>query len=122
MSEKIKFNFEDWDVNISDRSRNRMKLRIKLNKQETEAFKAFYETVKPAEITQDQFLKQIFLYGCDAVNQQLVEAVKQYAEEHKEELEEQGITFDTSGEVAKFHTAEDIESDGSVVIFDDSEE
>ena len=99
-----------------------MKLRIKLNKQESEAFKAFYETVKPEELTQDMFLKQIFLYGCDAVNQQLVEAVKQYAEEHKEELEEKGISFETSGEVAKFTSAEDIESEGSVAIFDDSEE
>jgi len=122
MSKTVKLNFEDWNIDISDRSRNRMKLRIKLNKQEAEAFKAFYETVKPEELSQDQFLKQVFLYGCDAVNSQLVDAVKQYAEEHREELEEKGITFDTSGEVAKFTTAEDIESAGSVEVFDDSEE
>jgi len=96
-----------------------MKLIVKLNKHESEAFKAFAETVKPNDIADDQFLKSIFLYGIDAINQELTEAVKQYAEEHKDELAASGISFDTSGDVASFR---DIESEGSVMVVDDSEE
>ena len=115
----IKFDLEAWDVKLQERKRNRMKLTIKLDKQESEAFKSFAETVKPAEISDQQFLKSIFLYGIEAVNTQLTEAVKQFAEENKDELAASGITFDTSGDVATFM---EIESEGSVDIVDSSEE
>mgnify|MGYP005821753535 FL=1 len=119
MPDSIRFNIDEWQVAAQERKRNRMKVIIKLNKQETEAFRSFTETVKPAELSDDQFLKSIFMYGIDAINTELAEAVKQYAEEHKDELATSGIEVSTSGPVAQFHS---IESEGSVEMIDSSEE
>ena len=50
MTESITLNFEDWDIKLSDRTRDRMKLQIKLSKDEALAFKNFMTMVKPPEI------------------------------------------------------------------------
>ena len=77
-----------------------MKLRIKLNKEESEAFKAFADVVRPEEVTEDQFLKSIFLHGIEAMNNQLIEMTKQFVEENRESLEASGYSVDTEGDVA----------------------
>ena len=68
-----------------------MKINIKLSKDEAEAFKNFSNVVKPSEISDDDFMKTIFVTGCEALNQQLSTLVQQYAKENQEELAASGI-------------------------------
>ena len=65
-----------------------MKIQIKFSKEEAEGFKNFCK-LKPPEIAEDVFYKQIFFAGCNAMSEQisaLVEAHKaaKQAEENKE--------------------------------------
>jgi hypothetical protein len=91
-AEGIKFNLETWKIRVRDRSNNRMKLHINLNKDEAVAFKNFSDICKPDEVAQADFMKTIFLTGIEAMNQQLADLVRKYAEENKEELAASGIT------------------------------
>ncbi len=66
-----------------------MKIQIKFSKEEAEGFKNFCK-LKPPEVTEEVFFKQIFFAGCNAMSEQisaLVEAHKaaKKAEENKEE-------------------------------------
>ena len=88
----IKLDIQNWRFSIDERSRNRMKIQIKLSKDEAEAFKNFSSLVKPQEISDDDFMKTVFVTGCEALNQQLSNLVQQYAKENQEELAASGIT------------------------------
>ena len=103
--ESIKLDIQNWRFRIDHRSRARMKINIKLSKDEAEAFKNFTTVVKPDEVSDDDFMKTIFVTGCEALNQQLSNMVQQYAKENQEELAASGITV-VEGE------------DGSVVLQD----
>ena len=91
MTETVKLNIDGWKIRLDERSRGRMKFQIKLNKEETEAFKVFTDTVKPEEIPLDDFVKSIFLTGIESMNKKLVEMVQKYAEEHGGELDSSGL-------------------------------
>ena len=60
-----------------------MKIALKLSKEEAEAFKTFMTVVKPEEIDEETFFKQIFFMGCKALDEQL----RQMFEENKSKLE-----------------------------------
>ncbi len=90
--EGIKLDIQQWRFRLDERSRNRMKIQIKLSKDEAEAFKNFTNVVKPEEVSDDDFMKTIFVTGCEALNQQLNQMVQRYAEANKEELASSGIT------------------------------
>lgn len=91
-NQSIKLDIQNWRLRIDERSRNRMKIQIKLSKDEAEAFKNFSSVIKPEEVSDDDFMKTIFVTGCEALNQQLNHMVQQYAEANKEELAASGIT------------------------------
>ena len=59
-SSAIDFNFDDWRITPQERTRDRMKLQVKLSKIEAQAFKNFMETVKPGEVSENDFMKAIF--------------------------------------------------------------
>lgn len=90
--ENIKLDINSWRFRVDHRSRSRMKINIKLSKDEAEAFKNFSNVVKPEEISDDDFMKTIFVTGCEALNAQLANLVQQYAKENQEELASSGIT------------------------------
>jgi benzoyl-CoA reductase/2-hydroxyglutaryl-CoA dehydratase subunit BcrC/BadD/HgdB len=85
MSEKLKVSFNNTKFKTQDRSKGRMKISMKLSKEEAEAFKTFMNVVKPEEITEENFFKQIFFMGCRSLDDQL----KQMFEENKSKLEAQ---------------------------------
>ena len=89
MGETIKLNVESWKIKQEDRSRGRMKFQIKLNKNETQSFKVFTETVKPDEVSQDDFVKSIFLTGIESMNQKIMSMVEEYAKENPEDFKAQ---------------------------------
>jgi uncharacterized alpha/beta hydrolase family protein len=88
----IKLDVAKWRIRIDERSKNRMKLQIKLSKDEAIAFKNFADVCKPEEIADDEFIKTVFITGIEALNQQLAQMVQKYAAENKEELASSGIT------------------------------
>jgi Zn-dependent M16 (insulinase) family peptidase len=87
----IDFNFNDWSITPKERTRDRMKLQVKLSKIEAQAFKNFMDTVKPTEVSEDDFMKAIFRVGMEEMERKLVEAAQEYVEEHREELAASGV-------------------------------
>lgn len=60
-----------------------MKLTIKLNKEESEGFKNWSTLIKPENISDDDFLKQIFFNGIEHLNDKLQKVSEQVMEEYK---------------------------------------
>jgi len=62
---------------------------------------------KPVEITDEDFIKTVFVTGIEALNKQLSDMVQKYASENKEELAASGITVieNEDGEVRLAETA-----------------
>lgn len=89
---QIKLDVSQWRVRIDERSRNRMKLQIKLSKDEAVAYKNFADVCKPEDVSDDAFLKTVFITGIESLNRQLSDMVQKYASENKEELAASGIT------------------------------
>ena len=101
MKKTVKLNIESWKIKQVDRSKGRMKFQIKLNKQETESFKVFSETVKPEEVSQDDFVKSIFLTGIESMNQKIMSMVEDYAKENPQEFNAQLIDMKEETELLK---------------------
>ena len=103
----IKLDVSQWRIRIDERSRNRMKLQVKLSKDEAIAYKNFAEVCKPQEITDEDFIKTVFVTGIESLNQQLSDMVQKYASENKEELAASGITVieNEDGQVRLAETA-----------------
>ena len=100
-----------------------MKLQIKLSKDEAQAFKNFSDVCKPGEITDDEFIKTVFITGIESLNQQLSEMVQKYAAENKDELAASGITvIENEDGVVKLAETATMESDPSSVPSDLAEQ
>lgn len=68
---KIKLQSSDWTIKTTERSRGRMKLTIKLSKDEAQGFKNWASIVKPDQVAEEDFLKQIFFNGIEHLNDKL---------------------------------------------------
>ena len=88
----IKLDVSQWRIRLDERSRKRMKLTLKLSKDEALAYKNFAEVCQPGDVSDEDFLKTVFVTGIEALNNQLAEMVRQYATENKEELAASGIS------------------------------
>jgi hypothetical protein len=91
--DKVSFKLDDAKFKIVERSRGRMKIQIKFSKEEAEGFKNFCK-IKPPELDDEGFYKQIFFAGCNAMTEQiqaLIDAHKasKEEEEQNEQAEEQ---------------------------------
>lgn len=84
--------FDEWRINFEDRTRNRMKLTIKLGADQAKSFNNFFDVACPDGISKDDFVRSIFFNGWSYMQHQLNEAVKEYAAANKEELAASGIT------------------------------
>jgi len=91
--EDIKLDVNSWKFKTIERNRGRMKLQIKLNKEQAEAFKNFSETLKPQDANDEEWLQMIFFTGCEEVNRRVYEMAQNYAEEKASELEASGLTI-----------------------------
>ena len=112
---KIKIDVDTWKIRVDERSRNRMKLIIKLSKDEALAYKNFAEVCKPVEVTDSDFMKTVFITGIEAMNKQLAEMVQKYAAENREELASSGITVidQEDGSVKLASTVDLVDTAGS---------
>ena len=92
--DKLNLSVKEWKIKLETRSRGRMKLTIKLSREEAEGFTAFQKTVCPENMSQDEFLRSMFFLGMQAANQHLAQAAQEYMEAHPEK-------FDASGNVTE---------------------
>ena len=112
MTNQTKFEFHPaaWDIKTIDRSKNRMKFKLKLNQEESDAFRNFANTVKPDNISLDEFVRSIFFQGIRALEQELTTNMVSHIEENRAEYEASGFTFDEEGKLTGVAEAEgDIE-------------
>ena len=75
--DNVSLNLDNSKVKFLERSRGRMKIQVKLNKEEAEGFKNFM-MVKPPELDEDTFFKQIFFAGCNVMFAQIQEMINQH--------------------------------------------
>ena len=64
-----------------------MKIQIKLDKVEAQAFKNFAEVVRPDEISDADFVKSIFKLGLEEMENRLMKAVEKHAEENNIDMD-----------------------------------
>tara|TARA_Y100000310_G_scaffold314091_1_gene363148 strand:- start:288 stop:635 length:348 start_codon:yes stop_codon:yes gene_type:complete len=93
MNEKVELNLNPAGVSIKieERSKGRMKIQIKLSKDEATGFKNFVSQLKPENLTVDDFTKAIFFTGLNAMGQSLQKTTVEYVKAHREELEASGM-------------------------------
>lgn len=89
MSDKLTLKSSNWKIKTEERSRGRMKLTVKLNKEETETFTVWKNTVKPTEMLEEDFYRRIFFGGINTFNKVLEEAAKEALEAKQNELGKQ---------------------------------
>ena len=106
----IKLNVDTWKFKTVERSRGRMKLQIKLSKEQAEAFKNFSETLKPEDATDEEWLQMIFFTGCERINERVYEMAQKYAEHQAQQLEASGLTIIEDEEGLKVTEVDEPES------------
>jgi len=80
-----------------------MKVTIKLNKDEAEGFKNWSTHVKPDELAQEDFVKQVFFNGIEYLNLKLQDVAKKIMEDKnlRQQLEASGINVESLEERTK---------------------
>lgn len=111
----IQIDLSSWSINLQERKRDRMKLQIKLNKIEAQAYKNFAEVVKPDEISDADFLKSVFKIGLEEMENRLMTAVEEHAEKNNIDLEK--LRKD-----AEYDTTREMVADTAKVLYEDENE
>jgi len=95
----IDMKVSDWKIKTIERKRGRMKFQLKLNKEETEGFKEFSTHLKPADMNDQEWLRAIFYKGLEKIQQDLMEGMEKYMEEHADEMDASAMqdVVDASG-------------------------
>jgi hypothetical protein len=99
----IKLNVSNWKFSLDQRSRGRMKLTIKLSKEESEGFKNWTSFVKPDDLSVEDFSRQVFFNGIEYLNLKLQDVAKNIVEDKKlrEQLEASGFNVSSLEERLK---------------------
>jgi len=93
MSEKLYLNSGKAKARVDYKNRGRMKLLIKFNQDEAQALKNWTNQVKPPQIDEDTFYKQVFFNGVGALNHQLAEMARKSIKDEtvREQLRQAGV-------------------------------
>ena len=91
------FSLNDAKIKVTERSRGRMKIQIKLSKDEAEGFKNFCK-LKPPELNDETFYKQIFFAGCNTMTEQIRHLVAAHEESKQGEPMDEEQSQETSAE------------------------
>lgn len=89
----IKLNVANWKISFVERNRGRMKIIVKLSKDEAEGFKNWTTHVKPEGLPEEEFTKQIFFNGIEYLNMKLQDVAKKILEDKdlRQQLEASGF-------------------------------
>jgi len=87
MSDSNKLSLDNTKIKLVERGRGRMKIQIKFSKEEAEGFKNFC-MIKPPEVADEVFYKQIFFAGCNAMTKEITALVEAHKESQEKEAQE----------------------------------
>lgn len=74
MDGQVKLKFDTWKIKLSERGKGRMKVTIKLNKEEAESMKNWLAAIDlPKDVPEEKFFKHVFFTGMNVLNQQIQE-------------------------------------------------
>tara|TARA_Y100001973_G_C5163926_1_gene315018 strand:+ start:229 stop:537 length:309 start_codon:yes stop_codon:yes gene_type:complete len=93
--DKVSLKLNDAKFKLVERSRGRMKLQIKFSKEEAEGFKNFCK-LKPPELDDETFYKQIFFAGCNVMTEQIQALVEAHKNASKETEQEDSVSEETA--------------------------
>ena len=91
----IKLDFSKAKVKLDNRTRGRMKVTIKLNKDEAIAFSNMKASLVPEGVNDDVFLKSVFFMGLEQFHKNAMQKVQEYVRENKDKLREEGVDVDS---------------------------
>lgn len=96
MGKKLYLNSNKAKAKIEYRTRGRMKVTIKFSEDEAQALKNWTSQIKPPQVDEDTFYKQVFFNGVGALNNQLAEMAKQSLKDEnvRKQLLEQGVDIE----------------------------
>ena len=80
----VKLTPSNWKLKYYERSRNRMKITIKLSAEDAVAWKNFSDIMRDDKLSEDDFVKAIFLTGVETVNSRLADRLKEMILKEKE--------------------------------------
>jgi hypothetical protein len=78
---KVTLDPKEWKIKSSDRTKGRMKIQIKLNKEEAEFFKVWSKAVRPESVSEEEFIKRLLFKGIETMDQQLNELIQKTVQE-----------------------------------------
>jgi len=121
MSDKITYrpDINSWKIKLVERSRNKMKIQVKLSAQEAEALRNFLDATKPPEVSNDTFFKGIFMKGWEAYHQEIEHKYVEHIEKNREEYEASGFTFSEEGKLTGYDSGEEVEGAGEVEVVEE---
>jgi hypothetical protein len=93
MEKQVSVNLKNTKFKLTERSRGRMKIQIKFSKEEAEGFKNFC-MIKPEDLADEMFYKQIFFAGCNTMTEQ----IQAMMNERAKELEKQDDSENTESQ------------------------
>jgi len=91
VTEDTVLDIDSWIFNYTHRSKNRMKITLKLDQEQSDAYLTFMRGTKPDEISEDDFLKSIFFLGLGTLEQNIVNKLSESMD-----LKDGEVSFDTS--------------------------
>ena len=109
----------NWKISLKERTRNRMKLQVKLSAQEGDALKNFLNSTKPPDVSDDTFFKALFMKGWEAYHKEVEEKYVAHIEDNREQYEASGFTFNEEGKLTGFDNGEEVEGDGEVEVVEE---
>ena len=89
----IKINIKNWKIRNHIRKGDKVRLTVNLDKDQSVAWKNFKQFCQPKDLSDDEFLKVVFLTGVEAMNNELIRLIKEYKKENSDELAASGITI-----------------------------
>ena len=121
MENKISYtpDMDQWKITYKERTRNRMKIQVKLSAQEAEAVRNFLTAAKPENVSNDTFFKALFMKGWESYHKEIEEKYVEHIEKNKEDYEASGFTFDDNGKLTGYADGEGVQGSGSVEVIEE---
>ena len=99
--DKLTFKLTNSKVKILTQNRGRMKITIKLAKDEAEGYLGFKKTMLPEGANEDEFVKAVFFMGLEQFHKNALNMMNKYVEENEAKLKEDGIDTDAVKNLTK---------------------
>tara|TARA_R110000824_G_scaffold394684_1_gene594693 strand:- start:537 stop:866 length:330 start_codon:yes stop_codon:yes gene_type:complete len=91
VTEDAVLDIDSWIFTCIHRTKNRMKITIKLDQEQSDAYLIYMRGIKPEEMSEDAFIKAAFFLGLATLEQNIVSKLSENMT-----IDEGEVSFDTS--------------------------